>query len=76
MTSSDSASSSIPEKRQNSKKYGGAAVYEYKSKYAANYIRNTPLSRKQTEKAVDTNGGQLNIVSNFHTWSFRFFLQA
>jgi len=45
MTSSDSASSSIPEKRQNSKNYGGAAVYEYKSKYITKYIRNTLLSR-------------------------------
>ena len=46
----DSASSSIPKKRQNSNNYGGAAVYEYERKYIAKYIRNTLLSRKQTAK--------------------------
>ena len=70
MALSDSASSSIPKWRQNSKNYGGAAIKEYKSKYIAKYIRNTLLSRKLTaKKAFDTNGSpsELNIVSNFHT---------
>ena len=56
---------------QNSKNYGGAAVYEYKSKLLLNYIRNSLLSRKQTlkKKAFDTNSipRHLNIVSDFHT---------
>ena len=54
MASSDSASSSIPKKRKNSKNYGAAAVYEYKSKYIAKYIRNTLLSRNQTVKKSST----------------------
>ena len=43
---------------KNSKNYGGAAVFEYKSKYIAKYIRNTLLSCKQTLKktAFDSNG--------------------
>ena len=70
MASSDSASSLIPEKRQNSKNDVGAAVYEYKSKYSAKYIRNTLLSCKLTaKKTFDNNSSpsELNIVSNFHT---------
>jgi len=44
--------------------------------YIAKYIRNTLLFRKQTfKKAIDTYGSprHLNIVSDFHTCSFRFF---
>jgi len=53
-----SASSSIPKKASKLKDLSGAAVYEYKSKYIAKYVRNNLLSRKQT---------LLYIVSNFHT---------
>jgi len=54
MVSSDRASNSIPKTRKNSKNYGGAAVYEYKSKYIAKHVRNTLLSRKQLrKKAID-----------------------
>ena len=69
MALSDSASSSIPKKRQNS-------MFMMVRSYLAKYIRNTLLSRKQTFKqAYDTNGSprHLNIVSDFHTCSFRFF---
>jgi len=70
MASSDSTSSSIPKWRQNSKNYGGAALYKYKSKYIAKYFRNTLLSCKLTaKKTFDNNSSpsELNIVSNFHT---------
>ena len=66
----------LKKKCKNSKNYGGAALYKYKSKYIAKYIRNTLLSCKLTaKKTFDNNSspGELNIVSNFHTWSFRFY---
>ena len=71
MASSNSAISSNRGKtRQSSNNYGGAVVYENKSKYSAKYIRNTLLSRRITaKKALATNGSpsQLNIMSKFHT---------
>jgi len=54
MVSSDSASNSILTTLKNSKNYGGAAVYEYKSKYIAKHVRNTLLSPKQLRKKRST----------------------
>ena len=41
-------SSSIPNKRQNSTNFGGAAINEYKTKSIAEYIRNTILTFRDT----------------------------
>ena len=42
--------------RKHSNNYRGVAVYKYKSKYIAKYIRNILLSRKQTlQKVVRVN---------------------
>jgi len=46
MASSDSGySSSIPNKRQHSTTFGGAAINEYKSKSIAENIRNTMFKK-------------------------------
>ena len=75
MASSDSASSLIPNTRQNSNNCGGAAINEYKSKYIAEYIRNTIVSRNRN--TLNKQRSTLTVVrdtymSVFHT-SFALF---
>ena len=69
--------SSIPKSVKNQRIMVVRPYTSIKTKYIAKYVRNTLLSCKQTSQkrfSVDINGSprHLNIVSDFHTWSFSF----
>ena len=71
MALSDNASSSIPKKKH----FKTQLMFMVVPSYIAKYIRITLLCRKQTlKRTFNTNGSprHLNIVSDFHTCSFRF----